>query len=142
MSVLLNILLTNALDLFERHIFFRVLSQAAAQPLARPDPSQVMGLNENQRAAVEHGMDAHASCAPLLIVAGAGTGKTNTLAHRVAHLVLHGADPRRILLLTFTRRAAAEMTRRAVGLLAEARQAPQNRGTSASTNEINWSGTF
>src|SRR6202795_835439 len=101
-----------------------------------------MGLNENQRAAVEHGMDARASCAPLLIVAGAGTGKTNTLAHRVAHLVLHGADPRRILLLTFTRRAAAEMTRRAVGLLAEARQSPQNLETSASTNEINWSGTF
>ena len=49
---------------------------------------------------------------PLLIIAGAGTGKTNTLAHRVAHLVLSGAKPERILLLTFTRRAAHEMTRR------------------------------
>jgi len=44
---------------------------------------------------------------PLLIIAGAGTGKTNTLAHRVAHLVLEGGAPERILLLTFTRRAAA-----------------------------------
>jgi superfamily I DNA/RNA helicase len=47
----------------------------------------------------------------LLIIAGAGSGKTNTLAHRAAHLILNGADPKRILLLTFTRRAAAEMTR-------------------------------
>ena len=47
---------------------------------------------------------------PLLIIAGAGSGKTKTLAHRVAHLILHGADPARILLLTFTRRAAEEMT--------------------------------
>jgi len=46
---------------------------------------------------------------PLLIVAGAGTGKTNTLAHRVAHLVLSGTRPERILLLTFSRRAALEM---------------------------------
>jgi DNA helicase-2/ATP-dependent DNA helicase PcrA len=63
-------------------------------------------LNEAQRRAVEHGDG------PLLIVAGAGTGKTATLAHRVAHLVAGGADPRRILLLTFTRRAATEMLRR------------------------------
>ena len=49
---------------------------------------------------------------PLLVIAGAGSGKTNTLAHRVAHLIVNGADPRRILLMTFSRRAAAEMTRR------------------------------
>ncbi|MGA9367622.1 MAG: UvrD-helicase domain-containing protein, partial [Steroidobacteraceae bacterium] len=53
---------------------------------------------------------------PLLIVAGAGTGKTDTLAHRVAHLVIHGVDPARIMMLTFTRRAAAEMRRRAYEL--------------------------
>ena len=64
-------------------------------------------LNPRQREA------ACAGAAPLLIVAGAGTGKTNTLAHRVAHLVLQGCPPERILLLTFTRRAALEMTRRA-----------------------------
>ena len=49
-------------------------------------------LNAGQRRAVEHGVS------PLLIIAGAGTGKTNTLAHRVAHLIVNGADPRRILL--------------------------------------------
>lgn len=50
---------------------------------------------------------------PLLIIAGAGTGKTRTLVYRVAHLVDIGVDPRSILLLTFTRRAAEEMLRRA-----------------------------
>jgi DNA helicase-2/ATP-dependent DNA helicase PcrA len=63
-------------------------------------------LNPAQRAAVE-------SPAPLLILAGAGSGKTHTLVHRVAHLLMKGADARRILLLTFTRRAAQEMTTRA-----------------------------
>ena len=48
----------------------------------------------------------------MLIIAGAGSGKTNTLAHRVAHLIVGGIDPRRIMLLTFSRRAAAEMQRR------------------------------
>ena len=49
--------------------------------------------------------------APLLIIAGAGTGKTNTLAHRVAWLLLQGVAPERIALLTFTRRAARERRR-------------------------------
>ena len=53
-----------------------------------------------------------AEARPLLIIAGAGSGKTTTLAHRVAYLIENGADPRRIMLLTFSRRAAAEMTRR------------------------------
>ena len=65
-------------------------------------------LNLSQREAVTAGSDA-----PLLIIAGAGTGKTTTLAHRIAKLVIDGADPRRILLLTFSRRAAQEMIRRA-----------------------------
>ena len=66
------------------------------------DPHLVT-LNPEQRRAVEHAvMDAQ----PLLIIAGAGTGKTNTLAHRVAHLIVQGVDPRRIMLLTFSRRAA------------------------------------
>ena len=65
-------------------------------------------LNQEQRLAVEHGIsttEVGDNCA-LLILAGAGTGKTNTLAYRVVHLVLNGADPRRILLMTFSRRAA------------------------------------
>ena len=63
-------------------------------------------LNPDQRRAGEHGDgDGYP---PLLIIAGAGSGKTNTLAHRVAHLIAQGADPRRILLLTFSRRAALD----------------------------------
>jgi DNA helicase-2/ATP-dependent DNA helicase PcrA len=77
----------------------------------------------------------------LLIAAGAGTGKTKTLAHRVAHLILNGADPHRLLLLTFTRRAALEMTRRAHQILAEARGDDADR-TSAQTGILPWSGTF
>ncbi|MFY9694364.1 MAG: UvrD-helicase domain-containing protein, partial [Xanthobacteraceae bacterium] len=69
-------------------------------------------LNPQQRRAVEHGGLPLAQSAPLLIIAGAGSGKTATLAHRVVHLIESGADPRRIMLLTFSRRAAAEMTRR------------------------------
>src|SRR5438105_3346649 len=68
-------------------------------------------LNPQQREAATHGDS------PLLIVAGAGTGKTATLVHRVAWLIARGADPARILLLTFTRRAAAEMLRRVENIL-------------------------
>src|SRR6185369_14324043 len=74
-------------------------------------------LNPEQRAAVLHG-DGDSAASPLLIVAGAGTGKTTTLAHRVAHLIVCGADPGRILLLAFSRRAAEEMTRRARRIVA------------------------
>jgi len=70
-------------------------------------------LNPQQREAARHGRG------PLLIVAGAGTGKTTTLAHRVANLIATGTSPGRILLLTFTRRASAEMLRRVDGILRE-----------------------
>ena len=83
-------------------------------------------LNPRQREAAQAGPE------PLLILAGAGTGKTNTLAHRVAHLILHKADPERILLLTFTRRAAQEMTRRAQRIVGEV----------AKEVRLPWSGTF
>ena len=83
-------------------------------------------LNPQQRAAVTHGDG------PLLVVAGAGTGKTKTLAYRVAYLISQGMDPARILLLTFTRRSAQEMLRRASSIVA--------RGTSA-TGRV-WGGTF
>ena len=69
-------------------------------------------LNPEQRRAVEHGATGEGMVAPLLVIAGAGSGKTNTLAHRVAHLIVNGADPRRIRLMTFSRRAASEMTKR------------------------------
>jgi len=66
-------------------------------------------LNPQQAAAVEH----EPAGPPLLVIAGAGSGKTLTLASRLAWLVQRGADPQRVLLLTFSRRAAAEMARRA-----------------------------
>ncbi|MFO7709337.1 MAG: UvrD-helicase domain-containing protein [Desulfobacterales bacterium] len=68
-------------------------------------------LNEAQRAAVDH------SDGPLLVIAGAGSGKTRTLTHRVARLVAEGVPPAAILLLTFTRRASQEMLQRAARLL-------------------------
>jgi DNA helicase-2/ATP-dependent DNA helicase PcrA len=91
-------------------------------------------LNPEQRLAVEHGVG-HPDARPLLVIAGAGSGKTDTLAHRVAHLIVNGADPRRILLLTFSRRAASEMARRAERIVKFA-VAPQ--GAFA----LPWSGTF
>jgi DNA helicase-2/ATP-dependent DNA helicase PcrA len=93
-------------------------------------------LNPEQRLAVEHGFGASADDArPLLVIAGAGSGKTDTLAHRVAHLIVNGADPRRILLLTFSRRAAAEMARRAERIVAFALAGRRPFG-------LPWSGTF
>jgi DNA helicase-2/ATP-dependent DNA helicase PcrA len=97
-------------------------------------------LNPEQRRAVEHGVG-EPGCLPgmpLLIIAGAGSGKTNTLAHRVAHLIVNGADPRRILLMTFSRRAAAEMTRRVERI---ARRVIGRRAD-LMTEAITWAGTF
>jgi DNA helicase-2/ATP-dependent DNA helicase PcrA len=97
-------------------------------------------LNREQRRAVEHGVQTKygASGAALLVIAGAGSGKTNTVAHRVAHLIVNGADPRRILLMTFSRRAAAEMIRRVE------RIARQVMGSSAGAmvDALTWAGTF
>ena len=101
-----------------------------------------MDLNEGQLTAVRYGVGDGRPHRPLLIIAGAGTGKTETLAHRVAHLVLNGADPQRILLLTFTRRAAAEMTRRAALILGEVRREREKVVQAVATVGISWSGTF
>jgi DNA helicase-2/ATP-dependent DNA helicase PcrA len=99
------------------------------------------GLNPAQRRAATYGIGVDGGpVPPLLIAAGAGTGKTKTLAHRVARLILGGADPRRLLLLTFTRRAALEMTRRAEQILVASR-----RGRAVGSAEaalLPWSGTF
>src|SRR3954470_9360654 len=83
-------------------------------------------LNPRQREAAQAGRE------PLLVIAGAGTGKTNTLAHRVAHLIVQGVAPERILLLTFSRRAALEMTRRARRIIGEVHKEVR----------LPWSGTF
>ncbi len=84
----------------------------------------VVDLNPQQQAVVDH------TGSPLLIVAGAGTGKTKTLASRVGRILDHGADPSRVLLLTFTRRAAAEMLQRVAAA-----------GTCRSASRV-WGGTF
>ena len=101
---------------------------------AHPDP--FAQLNDAQRAAVEHGITGDSG--PLLVIAGAGSGKTMTLAARVARLVLAGADPNRVLLLTFSRRAAQEMERRAGRLLHQALGFASTQGPP----RLPWSGTF
>jgi DNA helicase-2/ATP-dependent DNA helicase PcrA len=82
------------------------------------------------------------ACGPLLIVAGAGTGKTNTLAHRAAHLVLNGTDPARIMMLTFTRRAAQEMIKRTQEIVAAEMSERGKLGDRSVTSRLLWSGTF
>src|SRR5262245_2203428 len=105
-------------------------------------------LNPDQRRAVDYGGPDYLAAGPLLIIAGAGSGKTNTLAHRVAHLIVHGVDPRRIMLLTFSRRAAAELARRVEHIIAQvaaAKDGPAKLlGASASViaDALTWSGTF
>jgi DNA helicase-2/ATP-dependent DNA helicase PcrA len=96
-------------------------------------------LNPQQRTAAVHGAERGATVpGPLLVIAGAGSGKTNTLAHRVAHLIAQGADPRSILLLTFSRRAAAEMTRRVERITSTMRRA---HGIAQAASLL-WAGTF
>ena len=94
-------------------------------------------LNPEQRRAVEHGVGAAPDDRALLVIAGAGSGKTNTLAHRVAHLIVNGIDPRRLLLMTFSRRAAAEMERRVQRIVAAA-----PGGAALAAAALTWSGTF
>ena len=103
-----------------------------------PAVAYLTSLNCEQRSAVEHGVVGKGAniAGPLLVIAGAGSGKTNTLAHRTAHLIVNGADPGRILLLTFSRRAAAEMERRAERILKLAVGANQPHA------RLGWSGTF
>jgi DNA helicase II / ATP-dependent DNA helicase PcrA len=105
-------------------------------PSSPPDP--LAELNAQQREAVTHGTGEDGDTRPLLVIAGAGSGKTNTLAHRVANLIRHGADPQRMLLLTFSRRAAQEMERRVGGVLQRALGLPPTQ----SLPNLPWSGTF
>src|SRR4051812_31771458 len=91
-------------------------------------------LNAQQKAAATFGEG------PLLIIAGAGTGKTNTLAHRVAHLISTGVAPARLLLLPSPRRAAGEMLRRVQSILALA-SAQESSRIAANASRL-WGGTF
>ena len=110
-----------------------------ARPEAPAKELDYLGeLNPEQRLAVEYGAASIKDCRPLLLIAGAGSGKTNTLAHRVAHLIVLGIDPRRVLLLTFSRRAAVEMQRRVERICRKVLG-----GKTGSIGEaLAWSGTF
>jgi DNA helicase II / ATP-dependent DNA helicase PcrA len=105
-------------------------------------------LTGEQRDAVAwggRGPDGGFDSPPLLVIAGAGTGKTATIAHRVAHLVLQGVDPDRILMLSFSRRAAQEMTRRAGRIAAQALAGGRGAGLgpgAAAALRLRWAGTF
>jgi DNA helicase-2/ATP-dependent DNA helicase PcrA len=99
---------------------------AARQLSSKGEHNWLEELNPKQLEAVAHGDG------PLLVVAGAGSGKTRTLAYRVSYLISRGIEPERILLLTFTRRAAEEMLRRAASVI------PKGIST---TSQV-WGGTF
>jgi DNA helicase II / ATP-dependent DNA helicase PcrA len=102
-------------------------------------------LNNAQRRAASFGEpvpEGGFRAGPLLVIAGAGTGKTGTLAHRVAHLVLNGVDPSRIMLLTFTRRAAVEMRRRTVEILRKSLDDALGGKAQAIAQKLVWAGTF
>src|ERR1700736_3516130 len=113
--------------------------------MMKAKPNAFDTLNPGQRRAATFGTavpDKGVSAGPLLILAGAGTGKTNTLAHRTAHLVLNGTDPSRILMLTFTRRAAQEMIKRTQGIVAEVMADRGKAGDRSVVSRLIWGGTF
>src|SRR5467141_2981595 len=92
-------------------------------------------LNKPQRRAVTHGLSSKKSDhRPLLVIAGAGYGKTQTLSCRVAHLIINGVKSERILLLVFGRFAANAMTSRANSIIAGV--------TGRQDLKLPWSGTF
>ncbi len=102
-------------------------------------------LNPQQRRAATFGTpvkDQGIGSGPLLIIAGAGTGKTNTLAHRTAHLVLNGVDPARVLMLTFTRRAAQDMIRRTQSIVTAVMADRGKLGDRSVQSRLAWAGTF
>ncbi|MDH3669252.1 MAG: ATP-dependent helicase, partial [Paracoccaceae bacterium] len=104
------------------------------------EATNLQRLNSQQRQAVDFGIASGSGApgGPLLIIAGAGSGKTSTLAHRVARLIADGADPGRILLMTFSRRAASEMSRRVARISAEKLGA----GNDSMASALPWAGTF
>ncbi|MGH8206671.1 MAG: ATP-dependent helicase, partial [Steroidobacteraceae bacterium] len=110
-----------------------------------PAVSHLDSLNSAQKKAATYGEplgEGGWRAGPLLIIAGAGTGKTSTIAHRVAQLILNGADPARLLLLTFTRRAASEMRRRAHEIVRDAMNDTLGSRAQNVLQRLQWAGTF
>ncbi len=106
--------------------------------MSTDSPATEFSLNTQQKRAAQFGVstsEPSATAGPLLVMAGAGTGKTTTIAHRVAHLLEAGVAPTGILLMTFSRRAAREMTRRAVHVLNQ----QQDAGIQ---HRFPWAGTY
>jgi DNA helicase-2/ATP-dependent DNA helicase PcrA len=103
-------------------------------------------LNAAQRKAATYGVVDRARgghpAGPLLIIAGAGTGKTNTLAHRVAYLLMRRVSPERIALMTFSRRAAREMLARAELIASQTLANSKLANVAAASTRQLWSGTF
>ena len=99
-------------------------------------PKYLRGLNPEQLRAVRYGIEPDLSdnIRPLLVIAGAGTGKTNVLVHRVTYMIERGSDPRRILLLAFSRRAVEEMKSRVLRMAVHA--------LGRENLDLPWSGTF
>ena len=108
---------------------------------------------EQQRQAAEHGQvlaDGGVISTPQLIIAGAGTGKTNTLAHRAAFLILNGVEPSRILLMTFSRRAATELSNRAQRIVfnklqqadSDNQKGIDHKAAESAAEGLSWMGTF
>jgi DNA helicase-2/ATP-dependent DNA helicase PcrA len=99
-------------------------------------------LNDEQLAAATYGennLEQQFESSPLLIIAGAGTGKTNTLAHRAAHLIVNHVSSERILLMTFSRRAAKELVDRTKRIVS---QEIKQKNVSIDSVHIPWMGTF
>ena len=116
------------------------MKKTSSRSGARPVTTKTAGeLNAAQQRAVQHGRS------PLLIIAGAGTGKTLTLAHRAAHLIEEGVPPERILLLTFTRRAAEAMLQRVEAIRTPSPVKPTRKNKTATPpvaiRKV-WGGTF
>jgi DNA helicase-2/ATP-dependent DNA helicase PcrA len=102
-------------------------------------------LNPSQLRAVTHGTaaaDGGVAAGPLVLMAGAGTGKTQVLAHRTAHLVVNGVDPARILILAFTQRAATELTRQAQEVYSQLLAERGKLNDRSMQSRLQWSGSF